>query len=266
MINLLILGVTLASVLFRYRKQVVAVQTIFMLALAIAPLSMELKAIGTIFLAIIFIFMNRSMVVSAKIYWYGLIVGMIAAFIFINPNHYLNRALNYLSPDNQVSFSGKGIVYSYANDLLTVSEVKGSHLWSTGAPLYITNMYVILGMIGYLFLLVFYPILWFTLPLFILGLMSSFAGARFSMYATPVIALGVSYLLYVLKNFFTNKYKESVYAERLPYYASTLIVLMMIYNLLIINMSLLDLLFFFVFKLVFIHSDETRRPKIQNNF
>jgi len=236
-INLLILGVTLVSVLFRYRKEIVAVQTIFMLALVIVPLPMELKTIGTIFLGIIFIFMSRTMVISSKIYWYGLIAGMIAVFIFINPNHYLNRALNYLSPDNQISFSGKGVVYSYVNDLLTVSEVKGSHLWSTGAPLPITDIYVIFGMIGYLFLLVFYPILWFTLPLLVLGLMSSFAGTRFSMYATPVIALGASYLLHVLKNFFVYRYKESVYAERLPYYASALIILMMIYNLLIINMS-----------------------------
>ena len=236
-INLLIFSVTLFTVLIYYRKEKVAVQTIFLLALAIAPLPVEVKFFATFILGTAFALVNRYIVISFKVYWYVLAAGVIIAVFLVDPNYYLHRALNYLSPENQIGFSGNGINYSYANDLLTVSEVKGSHIWSTGAPLYVTNIYVIVGMLGYLLLLVAYPLLWFTLPLFILGLMSSFAGARFSMYATPVVALGVAYVLYLLKQFFTHRYKGSVYAKRLPFYAAALIVLMMIYNLLLMNMS-----------------------------
>jgi asparagine N-glycosylation enzyme membrane subunit Stt3 len=236
-INLLIVGTTLSIILFFYRKDTLSFQIVFLLVIAIAPIPVELKFLGTLVLSSMFILINRYTVISYKTYWYILALGIVFATLFVDPSYYLHRALNYLSPENQIHFSGNGINYSYANDLLTVSEVRGSHLWNTSAPLSITKMYVIVGIIGYLLLLVAYPLMWFTLPLFILGLMSSFAGARFSMYATPVVALGMSYVLYLLKQFFTNKYKESVYAKRLPFYATALILLMMVYNLLIMNMS-----------------------------
>lgn len=236
-INLLIIGIAVFTVFIYYRKERVSIQTIFLLALAIAPLPVELKFFGTFILGTAFVLINRYTVVSFKIYWYGLFLSILVAAFLVDPNYYLHRALSYLSSDNKILFSGNSITYSYANDLLTVSEVKGSDLWSTGAPLYITNIYVIVGMLGYVLLLVVYPLLWFTLPLFILGLMSSFAGTRFSMYATPVVALGAVYVLYLLKHFFTKRYEGSVYAVRFPYYATALILLMMIYNLLIMNMS-----------------------------
>ena len=236
-INLMIVGTTLLTGLLYYRNETVVVQTIFLLALAVSPLPVEVNFFGTFVLGIGFVLINSYSAVSSKYYWYVLASGILIAGFVVDPNHYLHRALNYLSPNNQIAFTGNGIQYTYANDLLTVSEVAGSHLWNADAPLYITNIYVILGILGYLILLLVYPLVWFTLPLFALGLMSSFAGARFSMYATPVVALGVAYVLYLLKHFFTNRYEGSVYAMRLPYYATALILLMMIYNLLIVNMS-----------------------------
>ena len=59
------------------------------------------------------------------------------------------------------------------------------------------------------------------------------------MYATPVIAFGAAFFLYALKQFFSHRYKGSVYAERLPYYVTTLILLMMIYNLLAVNIAVM---------------------------
>jgi hypothetical protein len=236
-INLLIIAISFVGILFYYRKDIKILQGWFLLAIVIIPLSVELKFALTLLVTILFLVITRYSQWTYKVYWYFGIVSVIIVGLFIDPNIYMSRALNYLSPDHQIVFSGKGIAYTYANDLLTVSEVKGSHLWNTGAPFPLTDVYIIIGILGYMLLVAFYPIMWFMLPLFVLGLLSSIAGARFSMYATPVLALGVSYMLYIVKNLLSYKYKKLVYVKRVPFYISAIILLMMIYNILIINMS-----------------------------
>lgn len=240
-INLSIVGISTLTVLLYYRKDNVAIQMIFLLSLAIVPISPEFKLLSIFVLAMILILLNRYGKITYKSYWFIFGLATLIAVFFIDINHYIHRALSYFSTDTQLYFSRNGIKYFYANDLLTVGEVKGSHLWDVGgaAPLYLTDIYVIAGIIGYLLLLAFYPPTWFMLPLFILGALSSFVGVRFSMYATPTIAIGVVYLFYILKHFFSLKYKKSVYVNRVPYYASTLVLLLMIYNLLASNMSVM---------------------------
>lgn len=238
-INLMILGMTLFTVLVYYRTEKISIQTIFLLSLAIIPVSLELKLLSIFALTVILMILNRYSAVNHRFYWLVLVFGMLTAFFIIDHNHYIHRAMKYLAPHEQLTFFGNGITYAYANDLLSVSEVKGSHLWDAGAPAPygLTTIYVVMGMAGYLVLLLFYPLMWVTLPLFILGMLASIAGSRFSMYATPVIAIGTVYVFYVLKSMFLQKYRQSVYARRFPYYVVMLVLLLMIYNLLVLNMS-----------------------------
>ncbi len=245
-INLSVLGITVLTVLIYYRKDIVAIQTVLLLSIAITPLSVEFKLINILLLGTSFILLDRYSRVTFKGYWLILGLGVITAAFFIDSGHYIHRVLTYFSTDAQLHFSGNGTTYFYTNDLLTVDEVGGSSLWRVGAaaPFHLTNIYILVGIIGYLVLLAYYSLIWFTLPLFILGLLSSFVGVRFSMYATPVLAMGVVYLFYVLRQYLLGKYKEAIYIIRLPYYASTLILLLMIYNLLAINiiaMSRIDI-------------------------
>ena len=84
-----------------------------------------------------------------------------------------------------------------------------------------------------------YPFMLFMAPLFVLGLLSAWGGERFSMYATPVLAIGVVFLLYVLKERLSKRFGSFPYIMRLPFYATALVVLLMIYNVFMLNMSIM---------------------------
>ncbi len=63
----------------------------------------------------------------------------------------------------------------------------------------------IVGIIGYIWLLSRYPIMLLSLPMVGLGLLSYSSGLRFTIYAVPVIALGVGFFIIQIASFLQNK-------------------------------------------------------------
>ncbi len=238
-INLLIIAISFVVVLIYYRKENVAIQLIFLLGFSVIPISTELKLLALFLIAILFVLLNKHKNISPKIYFSILFICMAFVALYVGPMHYLHRALSYLSPEMQLHYGANGIDYAYDNDLLSVSEARGSRLWDVEAALVLSDIYVMVGMLGYVVFAIFYPPVLFLAPLFILGLLSAWGGIRFSMYATPALALGVVYIFYIFRALLAKYFKLSRYITRFPFYATVLVLLLMIYNALIVNMSMM---------------------------
>jgi dolichyl-diphosphooligosaccharide--protein glycosyltransferase/undecaprenyl-diphosphooligosaccharide--protein glycosyltransferase len=62
-----------------------------------------------------------------------------------------------------------------------------------------------LSFFGYLFLLYRHKIMLFSLPLVGLGFLASVGGLRFTIYAVPILAMGIAFLIVEVTNYITNK-------------------------------------------------------------
>jgi dolichyl-diphosphooligosaccharide--protein glycosyltransferase/undecaprenyl-diphosphooligosaccharide--protein glycosyltransferase len=162
----------------------------------------------------------------------------------VNPDHYLARVINYLNVSENMSFTAGGVGYLYPNDLLAVSEATGSHIWKSSGPTPLYTAYIFVGTLGYLLMLIRYRVMLITLPLIILGYTSSIAGTRFDMYATVALAFGIVYILYLARYILQQRF-HSIYADRSAYYATTLLLVMMVWNIFYINRSFLVTLLFY---------------------
>ncbi len=236
-INLLIVLTALVYLFLYHRKNKTMLGGFILLVLAIAPAAVLTKLVVIVLFYSFFSVLNRYEKVDHRFYWILLSIGFVAALFLVHPDQYIHRAVTYLTPANEKVFSGKGITYHYLNDLKFVSEVGGVNLWKAYAPLFISVIYVLVATGGYFIMLAAYPLMLLTLPLMILGYMSTWAGLRFAMYATPVLAFGFVYLLFLFKNILLKRYERSCYVRRLPYYGTTLVLLLMIYNIFAFNTS-----------------------------
>ena len=78
----------------------------------------------------------------------------------------------------------------------------------------------ILSLAGYVWMSVRYPIMLLGLPLVGLGFLAEFGGLRFTIYAVPVLAFGIAYLIFEIAKFFHIKALRYIFIV-----ASTLLVL-----------------------------------------
>ena len=69
----------------------------------------------------------------------------------------------------------------------------------------------ILSLVGYLYLLYKRPIMIFSLPLLGLGFLAYFGGLRFTIYAVPVLAFGIAFLIVEIGRFFKEKRLGSLF-------------------------------------------------------
>lgn len=244
-IILLIFAVTLASIALFYRKDRDSLQLVFLLAVPLLPVGFTVKIVLIISLAILFFALNKTVKLNYRFYLTVLISGFLLSLFLLNPDHYLHRAMTYFAKNSDKTFDAGGVTYHYLDALKSVSEVQSIDLWKAHAPLLISVVYVVGASIGYALMLVAYPILIPTLPLIILGYMSGFVGMRFTMFATPVLALGAAYILYLLKAILIRKFGDNRYAIRLPYYGTIFITLLMIYNIFNINTGAMRSLYFY---------------------
>jgi dolichyl-diphosphooligosaccharide--protein glycosyltransferase/undecaprenyl-diphosphooligosaccharide--protein glycosyltransferase len=89
--------------------------------------------------------------------------------------------------------------------------------------------------IGYILLALAYPVMFIMAPLLGLGYAASFVGIRFTMFATPVLAFGMAYMFYGIKDILIQKFSNRSYLKQIHYYAASVIVIFMIHNILLFN-------------------------------
>lgn len=231
--SIIILSIVLSTLgyvaIFKHRDRA-SLELIFILGITILPIALLYKAILMISVALLLYILNLKTDLSYKPYLISLVILVGVGVAFLDPYHYIHRAMNYLSISPYLQFESGGITYSYPNDLRNVAEVQGVDIWSAYAPLYISVIYVIVATVGYILLLLAYPILLTTLPLMVLGYTSSWAGMRFTMFAAATLALGAIYLLYLIRKVLRDRFGSIRYIVRSPYYITILIALLMIYN------------------------------------
>ena len=236
-IILAIVGATAIYLLAFRRRDVDSLQLLYLISIALLPLGASYKIASLILLGMIFFLLNKKYQISSKSYLIALLLLFCIAIFTIDSNYYLHRATNYIEMSPYLHFEAGGVTYSYPNDLRNVGEVQGVNIWEAYAPLFVTVLYILIATFGYLLLLLAYPLLLTTLPLMLLGYSSSLAGIRFAFYASPVLALGAIYLLYLLRKTMLVWLQPSRYIHRSPFYITMLITLLMIYNIFQFNTS-----------------------------
>ena len=123
----------------------------------------------------------------------------------------LSEKLHYYSVVKTVREAGK-ISYD-----IIVHRISGS--W-TG---------FIVGFIGYLILLIRYPVMWISLPMVALGFFTVKGGLRFTIFAVPFMAFGNAYIAYLVAKYIKNVFINDKVANISKYVISLLIMSSFIY-------------------------------------
>jgi dolichyl-diphosphooligosaccharide--protein glycosyltransferase/undecaprenyl-diphosphooligosaccharide--protein glycosyltransferase len=76
----------------------------------------------------------------------------------------------------------------------------------------------ILSLIGYTWLVIRHPIMLLGLPMIGLGFLAYSSGLRFTIYAVPILAFGVAFLIIEIANFTQKQFKNKVY-KKAAYYS-----------------------------------------------
>ena len=235
-IILLVIAISFVYVLIRGLKDRALLAGFLILSVSVAPVSIMTKtAVAVTTYVILTYFLHRYKKIDHRYFLALIIVGVLIVLVTVDPHYYIGRAMTYLSSPEYKSFSAGGITYYSINDLKNIAEVTGVDLWSAFAPLFVSIVYVIVATVAYVLFVVAYPLIGITAPLLILGYMSSFAGSRFTMFASPVLALGAVYLLYLFREVLRKRFGNGRYIHRSPYYGVTLVMLLMIYNIFAYN-------------------------------
>lgn len=87
----------------------------------------------------------------------------------------------------------------FPNIFMSISELQKMNFWEVLAAVIFNKILGVLGLVGAFVLFVFhFRSLIFLFPFFVIGLLSFISGARFAMYLSPFIGLGLGYLVHFL--------------------------------------------------------------------
>jgi len=159
---------------------------------------------------------------------------VVVGLIFVGPQKITKRAVDYVESDSTIVLQGKKQKYHFVNTLDSVAEAQQVSIFSVHER-YIGMMpYVILASIGFLLLALAQPLFLMALPMIALGYMASYTGIRFTMFATPIFALGFVGFAFILAQFLAKR-KESLKYSTI--FLSLVAVVLMIVNILRVNPS-----------------------------
>ena len=185
-------------VLIFYRKERIGWQAILLASIAIVPLSYLYLFSMILMLGILFIFLERHYNFGFKFYIMLLTLGFVIAASLLDISYFIQRAQDYLNKPDLISIISQNNTYYFSNVLTTVTEAKGAPIWQTNPQFSAMIFYFSPAFIGLVLMAFSYRALWVALPLVILGLLSSIAGVRFAIFAAPALALGFSYISFLL--------------------------------------------------------------------
>ena len=225
---------TLLYVLLAENKTTILPQLFILISISMLPIDIEYKLFALVVLTSLFYLLEKKSLLSYRSYLIAIAIMVVLGLFSINPDIYLARAMNYLNATQNMSFVANGVKYIYPNDLKSVSEAVGVNIWYSSGPTTTYTLYILFGTLGYLLMLVRYRIMLITLPLIALGYASSFAGSRFDMYATVAFAFGMVHIFYMARYILVTRY-DTIYTQRLHYYLTTILLVIMVWNVFYIN-------------------------------
>ena len=193
-------GVTaglLLVVLIFYRKERIGWQAVLLAGIAITPFS-YLLSFGTMTAAALLFFAADRQEIGPKPYLVLFGLALISAPFFLNLDQYIQRAKDYFDKPETINIATGHGIYHFSNVLSTVIEAGGAPIWQINPMFSGMAFYILPALIGFILFSMAYRVLWVAAPLLILGLLSSVAGIRFAMFASPALALGFAYIGFLL--------------------------------------------------------------------
>lgn len=230
----MVLGLLLTVVLF-YRKRRTAYAAVILAAAAAAPFS-PLIALGTLLiLSILFYVIDRRTSWGVKPYLAMILFAAVAAAFVLDMHTYLQRALDYFNKPDLLQIDTPHGIYRFRDVLSTVIEAEGAPIWKINMLYGGMLFYIVPAVVGFFALLLAYRAFFITLVLLLLGLSSAYTGIRFTIFATPALALGFAYFGFLVAQRFV---RHAVAKKGLPALLTAAAVLLMLFNIIRFNAHL----------------------------
>lgn len=197
----LLLGLLLTVLLF-FRKTPAGYAAVLLGALTVAPLPFWMTTALLALAPALFVTLDRRRAAGVKPYLGILTGGAIAAPFMLDVGSYVDRAQKYLDKPEMLEIATPHGIFRFSDVLSTVTEAGAAPLWQINPLLTGMLFYVVPATIGFLLLCLRHRAFFSAAVLLLLGFASGVAGIRFSMFATPALALGFSYLGYFFAAYF----------------------------------------------------------------
>ncbi len=211
LIWLIIALLSLSAFYFWYHSSLIIIVSIILMLLILTPIILRSKIIAFISLAII-----------------------ILSLVFISPQKIIKRASDYYKTDTTFVLKANEKNYHFANTLNSVAEAQNVNILTIDKYYITTTPYVVLASFGFILLCISQPLFLLALPMFLLGYVASYTGMRFTMFATPILALGFVGFSFFLANILSRRKKILLYSS---YILSLAAIALMIVNILHVNPS-----------------------------
>jgi undecaprenyl-diphosphooligosaccharide---protein glycotransferase len=113
----------------------------------------------------------------------------------------------YVFKDN-IATDSEGLTLHFFTVMQTVVEAAQIPFATFANRISGHTIVFLLSFIGYIFLLYRHKIMLFSIPMAGLGFLAMIGGLRFTIYAVPVLALGMGYFIYEFSKFLSSKFKN----------------------------------------------------------
>lgn len=156
------------------------------------------------FLAILMLYLLEKKNIIKKHYYIILIVSILLFFLSDGLEPVIGKIKSYLFLQELNSISGDIKLYFYSVKQ-TIREA-GQIPFGLFANRISGHMIsFLLGLVGFIWLIYKHKVMFLALPMLILGFAAYIGGLRFTVYAVPILALGVAFLLREIVFFFVQK-------------------------------------------------------------
>lgn len=217
---------SMAFMLFMYtfifeRKNIFNYKLLTFILLAISAISIELKIFLSIVLFLVYHYEEHRVEKLTSIYeafkkfnittekLVFIILGLVVLFsifqgTFLGP---IEKLKTYVF---RSAIAAEELSLQYFNVVQTVREAGAIPFETFANRISGHPITFILSTIGYFLLALRYRVLWLALPMMALGFIALKGGLRFTVYAVPINALGIAYLIFLVAKYTQNIFNQKV--------------------------------------------------------
>ncbi|MBN2824257.1 MAG: hypothetical protein JXQ76_02950 [Campylobacterales bacterium] len=186
------------------RKNTLLYRALFVLFMALLPISILYKVIFTPLVYGVFYFIDRVKWIDYR-YYLGVIVAVfIVVFIFADSSKYTKRVNDYLSTNENIEVKAGETSLFFVSDLAMVTEAAKVNYTQFLQRTSGLTILLVLSILGYIALLIRYRSFWVTLPMILFTFGALWGGVRFTIYGITLLSFGLIFALFVIRNIFIN--------------------------------------------------------------
>ena len=137
--------------------------------------------------------------------FYILAIGILAFFISGGFSPIWGQLKSYVFRDS-VDTIGSNLSLHFYNVMQTVREANAISFKTFANRISGHIIIFLLSVLGYIWLVFRYPVMLFGLPMIGLGFLAYKSGLRFTIYAVPILAFGIAFLIVQIADFIKNRY------------------------------------------------------------